>query len=41
MTRIPVNGEEKGVGIASQKGAAKDIAAREALIALGLLEVPR
>ncbi|KAI0715084.1 hypothetical protein C8Q76DRAFT_729540 [Earliella scabrosa] len=32
-----INGEQKGVGIAAQKGAAKDLAAREALVNLGLL----
>ena len=39
MTQRPdllVIGEVKGVGISAQKGAAKDFAAKEALINLGL-----
>ena len=35
-----VHGEAKGVGISEQKGAAKDIAAYEALKNLGLLIEP-
>ncbi|EJF67109.1 hypothetical protein BD309DRAFT_641104 [Dichomitus squalens] len=31
-----INGEVKGVGISAQKGAAKDLAAKEAMANLGL-----
>lgn len=36
MIRLLVHGEEKGVGVALQKGAAKDLAAKQALANLGL-----